>query len=330
MSEREAHSWRSIQVLNGQDPWLSPSPPQPLLHHGPPGCSPPQPSRPRCSHARLAVPGLACITIPRLFPPGNCPPGPTARRPGPGGGSCSGPRLPSRCASRPRLVRSRCSPPGPSLSRCACPVARTPPTPPPAAAAAAGPRRPRLFRSRDAPPTTTEPQLRFCSGLTAPPPLPTSAPAAVPIRGPPAPLAVPARRPPPRRRHAPWAPRCEFAAGGGARRNSRLPSPRRRSPSRASKIVCAILEPPPLESEAGLREHCGSRGGGGGGGGGAARGRPPSSLEPLHHTRKPGMARGTPSIPGLPQPHLDNPVIGHVDPYPCSILIPTRVLGFPQ
>lgn len=134
MSEREAHSWRSIQVLNGQDPSLSPSPPaaaaaprSPWRQPSPALASAGQPCSPRGSR-----PGLH--TIPRLFPPGNCPPAPTARRPGPSGGSCSGPRLPSRCASRLRLFRSRCSLPGPSLSRCACPVERTtlpPPNPPP-------------------------------------------------------------------------------------------------------------------------------------------------------------------------------------------------------
>lgn len=60
-----------------------------------------------------------------------------------------------------------------------------------------------------------------------------------------------ALRPPPRGLRAPRARCCEGAAGGGATRNSRCPGPAR-SPSRASKIACAILEPPPPgESEPG-------------------------------------------------------------------------------
>lgn len=99
--------------------------------------------------------------------------------------------------------------------------------PAPAASTAA------LFRSRG--PLPAEPALPGCSR-----PLPP--------RGCSGPDAL---RPPPRGLHAPWARRCEGAAGGGATRNSRCPGPTR-SPSRASKIACAILElPPPGESERG-------------------------------------------------------------------------------
>lgn len=90
-----------------------------------------------------------------------------------------------------------------------------------------------LFRSRG--PLPAEPALPRCSR-----PLPP--------RGCSGPDAL---RPPPRGLRAPWARRCEGAAGGGATRNSRCPGPAR-SPSRASKIACAILElPPPGESERG-------------------------------------------------------------------------------
>lgn len=130
---------------------------------------------------------------------------------------------------------------------------------PPAPAAWAG----ALFRSRG--PLPAGPALPGCSR-----PLPP--------RGCSRPDAL---RPPPRGLRAPRARCCEGAAGGGATRNSRCPGPAR-SPSRASKIACAILElPPPGESEPGLRKHCGNRGGGGGGGGsGAARGRPGAGAEP--------------------------------------------------
>lgn len=90
-----------------------------------------------------------------------------------------------------------------------------------------------LFRSRG--PLPAEPALPGCSR-----PLPP--------RGCSGPDAL---RPPPRGLRAPWARRCEGAAGGGATRNSRCPGPAR-SPSRASKIACAILElPPPGESKRG-------------------------------------------------------------------------------
>ena len=164
---------------------------------------------------------------------------------------------------------------------------------------------PRLFRSRCPPPPPAFPLPLFLS--RGPPLRWASAPAAVPVPAPPAPRLFRSRCPPPRGRHAPWARRGGFAAGGGTTRNSRLPRPRRRSPSRASKIVCAILEPPLLlKPEAGLRKHCGS----GGGGIGSARGRPVAAAEPPHHPGKPGMTRGTPRIPGLSQPRLDDPVSG--------------------
>lgn len=99
--------------------------------------------------------------------------------------------------------------------------------PAPAAWAAA------LFRSRG--PLPAGPALPGCSR-----PLPP--------RGCSGPDAL---RPPPRGLRAPRARCCEGAAGGGATRNSRCPGPAR-SPSRASKIACAILEPPPPgESEPG-------------------------------------------------------------------------------
>lgn len=135
-------------------------------------------------------------------------------------------------------VPERAGPPAPRSLQAPAPgcfLRVQPPTP--AACTAA------LFRSRG--PLPAEPALPGCSR-----PLPP--------RGCSGPDAL---RPPPRGLHAPWARRCEGAAGGGATRNSRCPGPTR-SPSRASKIACAILElPPPGESEPGLRKHCENRGG---------------------------------------------------------------------
>lgn len=150
-----------------------------------------------------------------------------------------------------------------------------------------------------------------CSGPDAPPPplnlISTAVPVPLPPTpglgsrgcsrpGPSRPAAVPARGPPPRGRRAPWARRCEDAAGGGATRNSRLPRLRRRSPSRASKIACAILEPPPpREPKRGYASIVGAAAAAGSGPPGGAREPPPSP--PF---RKPSHGSRDPQHPGSP------------------------------
>lgn len=132
------------------------------------------------------------------------------------------------------------------------------------------------------------------------PPRRTAAPAALLACAPPAPRLFRAPSPPPRGRRAPWARRCEGAAGGGAARNSRLRGPRSCSPSRASKIACAILEPPPpqppqppREPKRGYASIVGAAAMAGLGPPGGAR-EPPPSPRPPH----PATAGGTPASLG--------------------------------
>lgn len=126
MSEPKPHSWRSIQVLHGQDTWPGPSNPAPLLYHRPSGGSHSQASLQQRSLPRFQtrrgffLPAAAPSRKPSLPPPRQQPEAREAAavpardrlppRAAPAFSGCSGPS-----ASPPT--------PGPSLPRCYCPVA---------------------------------------------------------------------------------------------------------------------------------------------------------------------------------------------------------------
>lgn len=225
-----------------------------------------------------------------------------------GGWSCPGHRPPSPLGQPSPAVPVPVLPPGalsPPLFLSRCPFPRRASAPP--AVPVQRPAQPPSLLSTavwsHSPHPTAGPQL---PRLFSPAPLPPCG-----CSGPGALRPAAAARPGPGAARA----RREGAQRGTAASLCRFPRPRRRSPSRASKIVCAILEPPPpREPKWGYASIVGAVAAAAVGSGPpeGAREPPPGQGAPSRGNL--AMAHGTTSIPGLLQLRLDDPVTSACPP----------------